>query len=454
MYHKICVRSQYLPCIKIYSVYLNEARGQAEESKGKAPAMQLREQAASTEEQKAPLNRCPIDHTGFSQQKTARNVVTDPRIERDAAGVWQVRGFEEARAILRGSDTRQAGFGAEMLERIPGQRNQPILYQEGKVHQQQRKQTARFFTPKTVSTSYRQMMETLSDQMVAMLQERKRADLSKIALRLAMRVAGQVVGLTNSRLPGLERRIDAFFEEAPADLKLSPRRLLRVLKIQYRMAAFFFLDVKPAIEARKKRPQEDVISHLLGLHYSDSEILTECVTYAAAGMVTTREFISVAAWHLLEQSALRARYLVAPEAERHAILEETLRLEPVIGNIRRRATADIHLESQGEHVLIPQGAPIDIQVHGTNSDERVVGEEPLALCPDRELTGERVPAEMMSFGDGHHRCPGSYLAIQEADIFLQRLLKLEGLRIERPPTMRWSDLTTGYELRKFIVAVG
>ncbi len=415
--------------------------------------MQLKEHDPVAEEPSASSGQCPIDHTNYSRQKTAREVVTGPRIERDDAGIWHVRGFEEARAILRGSGTRQAGFNAEMMERIPGQRNQPILYQEGKVHHQQRKQTARFFTPKTVSTSYRQMMETLSDQMVAMLQRNKHADLSKIALRLAMRVAGQVVGLTDSRLPGLERRIDAFFEEVPTDLKMGRKRLRRMLKVQYRMAAFFFLDVKPAIEARKKHPQEDVISHLLGLNYSASEILTECVTYAAAGMVTTREFICVAAWHLLEQPALRARYLVAPEEERHAILEETLRLEPVIGNIRRRATTDISLESQGEYFVIPQGALIDVQVHGTNSDERIVSEEPLALCPGRELSGERIPAEVMSFGDGHHRCPGSYIAIQETDIFLQRLLPLKGLRIERAPAMRWSDLTTGYELRNFIIAV-
>lgn len=415
--------------------------------------MQLREHASAAEEQSRGLARCPIDHSRLPRQKTARSAISGPRIERDAAGVWHVRGFEEARAILRSGSTKQAGFGAEMMERIPGQRNQPILYQEGKVHQQQRKQTARFFTPKTVSSSYRQMMEALADQLVATLRRKKRADLSQLSLKLAVQVAAQVVGLTNSRLPGMAGRLDAFFEEAPADFTISARRLLRMLKMQCRMAAFFYLDVKPAIEARKKRPEEDVISHLLGLHYSASEILTECVTYGAAGMVTTREFISVAAWHLLEQPALRARYLAAPEDERHAILEETLRLEPVVGNLRRRATADLHLESQGEHYLIPQGALIDIQIHGTNSDERVVGGEPLALYPGRDLQGERVPAEMMSFGDGHHRCPGSYIAIQETDIFLRRLLALEGLRVVQPPTVRWSDLTTGYELRKFIVAV-
>jgi cytochrome P450 len=415
--------------------------------------MQLSERQSLKDGHAALQNRCPIEHTTYSRQKTARHEITGPRIQRDAAGVWQVRGFEEARAVLRSSETRQAGFGAEMLVRIPGQSNQPILFQEGKVHLQQRKQTARFFTPKTVSTSYRQMMETLSEQLIASLQRQRRVDLSQLTLKLAVQVAAQVIGLTNSRLPGMARRLDAFFADAPADLKISARRLLRMLKIQYRMAGFFFLDVKPAIEARKKRPQEDVISHLLSLKYSDSEILTECVMYAAAGMVTTREFISVAAWHLLEQPALRARYLAAPEAERQAILEETLRLEPVVGNLQRRATSEIRLESQGEQIVIPEGELIDVQIHGTNSDATIVGEEPLALCPGRELTGERISTEMMSFGDGHHRCPGSYLAMQESDIFLRRLLALEGLRIERTPTLRWSDLTTGYELRQFILDV-
>jgi cytochrome P450 len=41
-----------------------------------------------------------------------------------------------------------------------------------------------------------------------------------------------------------------------------------------------------------------VVSQLLSLGFRDLEILTECLTYAAAGMVTTRELIGVAGWHL------------------------------------------------------------------------------------------------------------------------------------------------------------
>jgi cytochrome P450 len=161
----------------------------------------------------------------------------------------------------------------------------------------------------------------------------------------------------------------------------------------------------------------------------------------------------MAAWHFLEHPVLRAQYLAAPEAERLEILHETLRLEPVIGHLYRRATADIALTSEGAAVVIPRGALIDIEIDAANADTAVVGAEPLALCPGRPLRGDRVPAMLASFGDGAHRCPGSYLAIQETDIFLRRLLALEGLRIERPPTLTWNELSAGYELRDFMLAL-
>lgn len=402
---------------------------------------------------------CPIDHRagqrGFSHQKTARvPEPSGPPIERDAAGTWHVREFALARTILRGEDTRQAGFKADLLERLPGAMNRPILYLEGQPHHQQRRQTARFFTPRTVASNYRAMMEALSDQLVAALVRRKRADLSKLSMELAVRVAGKVVGLTNSTIPGMGARLDAFFANGPELPGLSPRELLGFARNQLRVLAFFYLDVKPAIRARRRAPQEDLISHLIEQGYRDTEILTECITYGAAGMATTREFICVAAWHMLEQPELRQRYLAAGEEQRHALLEEILRAEPVVGNLLRRATADIIIEHDGAAITIPAGEQINLHVYAINADPAVVGAEPLAICPGRPLHADRVPPAVMSFGDGHHRCPGAYVAIQESDIFLQRLLVLPDLRVERAPALSWSELVTGYELRDFIVAVG
>lgn len=202
-----------------------------------------------------------------------------------------------------------------------------------------------------------------------------------------------------------------------------------------------------------KLKDQDVISHLLERGANNLSILTECVTYGAAGMVTTREFIGVATWHFLEQPELRRRFLAAPEEERRAMLHEILRLEPIVGHIYRRVTEDIAFESEGRQITIPAGERVDIHVYGTNDDERAVGSSPGTICPARELRDERVALPIMSFGDGHHRCAGAHVAIQESEIFLSRLLAIDSLRIVRPPHVGYDATVAGYELRNFVVSV-
>lgn len=98
-----------------------------------------------------------------------------------------------------------------------------ILYQEGPKHHEQRRQTARFFTPRFTSENYRALMENLSDQVIARLHSQGQADLSMLSLALAVNVAARVIGLTNSVMPGMARRIDAFFTESkPAHARPVP----------------------------------------------------------------------------------------------------------------------------------------------------------------------------------------------------------------------------------------
>ena len=213
--------------------------------------------------------------------------------------------------------------------------------------------------------------------------------------------------------------------------------------------AFHLADVRPAIAARRKAPGEDVISHLLAEGYREPAILIECVTYGAAGMATTREFISMTVLHLLADADLRARYLAGEEEERFDILHEILRLEPIIGHLYRRAARDLDLTVDGKTVAIRRGQLIDLYVRQANSDASTVGECPLDLRPGRPLP-RGIGPEVMSFGDGHHKCPGNSLAIQETDILLTRLLRHE-LVVAKAPVMHWEDLTAGYALRDFVL---
>jgi len=61
-------------------------------------------------------------------------------------------------------------------------------------------------------------------------------------------------------------------------------------------------------------------------------------------------------------------------------------------------------------------------------------------------------AQFMSFGDGVHHCPGWQVALHETRVFIDRLLRVPGIRLEREPDMRWNAPLMSYELRNAIVA--
>jgi hypothetical protein len=71
---------------------------------------------------------------------------------------------------------------------------------------------------------------------------------------------------------------------------------------------------------------------MLQENYSKKAMLIECMIYGTAGMITTRELITMAAWHMLEDETLKQRFIEGDEDDQFAIIEEILRLEPVAGS--------------------------------------------------------------------------------------------------------------------------
>ena len=377
-----------------------------------------------------------------------------PRVEhRD--GRWHVRSTELVRQVLRENDaTTQAGFSAESMPASVAER--PILFMDGDEHRVHRAKVARFFAPKTVTNRYRELMENRADLLVAEAVEATTFRLDDLSLRYSTEVAAQVIGLTNSNVDGMARRLERLFvqpDRSPESVRKGGRLsdLWRTLRGHTPMLAFYLADVRPAIAARRRMPAEDVISHLLAEGYRDPAILIECVTYGAAGMATTREFISMAVLHLLADADLRASYLDAQERERFDILHEILRLEPIVGHLYRRAARDIDIVVDAQSLHIRKGELIDLYVRQANSDESVVGACPLDLRPGRPLP-RGIGPELLSFGDGRHKCPGNSLAIQETDILLTRLLRHD-LAVAHAPVLAWHELIAGYSLREFILTV-
>jgi cytochrome P450 len=368
---------------------------------------------------------------------------------RDADGVWRVTEFAAGRAVLRSTDTMQAGLGIEFSRKLPARVRRPVLYQDGPDHREYRRQTARYFTPKRVDEHYRDLMHRIADREVAVLVRDGRANLSDLSFRLAVDVTTAVLGLTESR-PGTAARLERFFPDRPGPAGFSsPMGVVRLVQQLSRWFAFYRNDVRPATRARRLARRDDLISHLVDEGCTDGEILGECLTFAAAGMVTTREFVNVAAWHLLTDEALRARYRAAPEPDRIAVLHEILRLEPAIAALRRRTTEELPLP---DGTTIPAGELVDVSVSAGNVDPAMTGDDPVSICPGRAVPAGSSPSGL-SFGDGPHRCPGAHVAIQESEIFLTKLLAIDGLRMLTEPTVSFMDHLSAYVVRGLVVAV-
>ncbi|MCO1577921.1 cytochrome P450 [Crossiella sp. SN42] len=354
-----------------------------------------------------------------------------------AAGHWSVRGLAEGRTVLRSTDTRQAGLAVERMDKLPSGLRRPVLYRDGPEHREHRRQTARFFTPRRVEQHYRPLMRRVVEEQLAVLRGAGSADLSRLSFQLALQVVAEVVGLTDSR-PGIDRRLEAFFPAAPPGF----------LRLNLAWLRFHFGDVRPAVRARRRERRDDLISHLIDEGCRDSEILGECLTFAAAGMVTTREFINLAGWHLLADADLGQRYRTAAEPERLALLHELLRLEPVVSRLSRRTTAPIELTG----VTIPAGDLVDIEVSATNVDPAAVGDHPADIRPGRGLADGASPVAL-AFGDGPHRCPGAHIAMLESDLFLHALLNQPGITLESGPTVAYRPEIAAYELRGLRVSL-
>ncbi len=384
-----------------------------------------------------------------TQRKVPREESAGCPVHRDADGIWQVHGFAAARAVLRSTETRQRGFGADQARQAFRNMRPSVLYRDGVGHREHRRQTARYFTPRKVHTSYRELMHRYADQQLDRLR-RGPADLSDLSFALAVAVAAAVIGLSPGHR-GMARRLERFFIEnrvKPGFHSLAGiRRLVLSTSIT---GSFYLLDVRPAVNARRRRRRDDLISHLIDEGCSNAEILGECITFGAAGMITTREFITLAAWHLFTDDALRAAYVGGDEPSRVALLHEILRLEPVVATLARWTTAEISVPDATGTVVIPAGAPVDIAIGDANLDVTTVGDEPGRVCPARPLP-DGVGDAVLAFGDGPHRCPGAHIAIQEADIFLTKLFALSDVRMVREPTARLRADIKSYELKGLVV---
>lgn len=365
---------------------------------------------------------------------------------RPKPGIEVIQQFSVAREILRSPRILQDGASAENID-ISNPEHVPVFFLDGQLHHARRAAIVKFFTAKAIETRYLDVMKRTTESLLARLQASGRAQLDEISFELAVIVASEIVGLTNSDRRKMAQRLrlllGSTFSHAPDGWK----RLVNMVKERWYGYQFLRQDVLPAVRARRKQRRDDIISQTLDKGYSLRAIMVECMTYATAGMVTTREFIVMVAWHLLDKPELRQRFIASDESGQLAILLEILRLEPIAALLYRRADENVEL---GQRAPVPAQSKFAIDMRAVNTDESVVGACPHMLDPDRAQR-QNQNGTFMSFGDGAHRCPGWQVALYETRVFVDQLLRVPGIQLERAPDMSWNAALMSYELRHAVV---
>jgi cytochrome P450 len=364
--------------------------------------------------------------------------------------------FAFARELLRTPGINQGRPGVAPPN-LDNPDHESFFFLDGERHRKRRASVAPYFTPKAVITRYLPLMQRTMDEQIADLQRKGSMPLADMTLQLASNVTMEVVGLTNSDNQQLTRIIRAlmssnFFLRMP---RWAAPVLKPMLMWYYRYQRSKLIDalyndhIVPAVEARLREPKDDVVSYMAKEGYSKQAMVIECQTYAGAGVSATKEFIALAAWQLFDHPDLLKRFLDGDQADQFAILEEILRLDPVGNYMYRQSTIEVP-SPDGKQPVHP-GDVIAINVREVNVDPKVVGEGPFEIDPDRPKR-TKSSGSWMSFGDGPHRCPGAQVALHETRVFLDRLFRVPGIRMVKPPEMVLAVQTQGYELRGCIVA--
>jgi len=187
--------------------------------------------------------------------------------------------------------------------------------------------------------------------------------------------------------------------------------------------------LKGVIEARRKQPEDDLISALVAAQEADDalddyEVLGTCALILAAGHETTTNLIGNGMLALLHDRAAFERLGREPALLASAV-DELLRYDSPVQVTSRVPLEDVEIHG----VRIPRGEEVDALIGSANRDPAQFQD------PDR-LVLDRRENRHLSFGHGPHFCLGAPLARLEGEIVVRELVRrfpAMELELDDPP---------------------
>jgi cytochrome P450 len=185
-------------------------------------------------------------------------------------------------------------------------------------------------------------------------------------------------------------------------------------RIRRRTAAEIYAYFEPVIEARRRRPRDDLISRFVaaevdGHRLTNEDILDICFLFLIAGLDTVTATLTCSVAYLAQHPGSRDALVLDPSKIPGAV-EELLRWESPVPGVARVCKRDVEIAG----TLLRAGTRVTPLLGSANTDEREF--------PDADRVDfEREANRHVAFGAGIHRCLGSHLARLELRVALEEL---------------------------------
>ena len=323
-------------------------------------------------------------------------------------GMWLVAGFDELSQVLEDDDTFSSSHD---LPNTPSGRRgvltppTPIRAVPIEIDPPEYREYRKLLSPLFSPTVVRAMTGKITEYARWCLSRHTAAGRMDLFNDL-IKLVPAMVTLDIIGLPREDGRLiaDAIHRRGDDRFSLSPTWVL------------LFKHTSEAIQARRREPADDLISHLLsaaidGERLTDTQITEICFTVIVGGMSTTAKLTLGALAYLGvnrgARDAIIADFSLLPGA-----MEEFLRYYSPVSILARTATRDACIAGQS----IAAGDRVGLGFAAANRDPGIFRD------PDT-VDLRRSPNRHLAFGRGMHFCIGSNLGRAEASIMVQQVLR-------------------------------
>ncbi len=278
-------------------------------------------------------------------------------------------------------------------------------------HTRMRSLANKAFTPRVVERS-RPHIQEIAEGLLDALPEPGSLDVvADLAVPLPMIVIAEVLGVPVSD----RERFKAWSTDIAAGLggPFQPQQVMDLARDSSNAVADYFRDL---IAKRRSEPRDDLLSGLIAAEeqgdlLSEDELIATCILLLIAGNETTTHLIGNGMLALLRNPEQRRRLQADPSLIETAV-DEMLRYEGSVQMTSRIVDHDQEFRGQrfeeGQVVLVLLGA---------------ANRDPAQFPEPDAFDVSRRPNRHLAFGQGIHYCLGAPLAVAEAQVAFQTLLR-------------------------------